>query len=529
MNFQTAMRWLKGDGIPALFLAALLIFCLGRAHSLGVPCGDDALNATVAKNLVAGLGYGSTLNSGELQLFDLAITTGPAVILPTTLGIAVAGNRPWVPGTASVLLWGALLVGLYGVLKKTGVGGSPGALRDAAVFFLVSIPLLFPFHFELWSSLLGEVAAALFLLIAFALAGGSLSTRRVFLAGMACALAILSKLLAAPGFAVLVGVLAARSILNGKKTWRKSAGLLLACGLGFSAPLLVFEGYKVASFGGASRYLEYVGRKTSMVGEVGISKSLQADAEVPGAAVEAPVTQRSETAFQMTLKLAKAHDDAFCERVGLSAWQVLITALAALWVVCRSGMSPTAWTAIATAALVWLLGGYYLFFSSGVPRHFLVGLILWIGLVALALASLSGRTRLAAAALVLAYLYSGNYSKMRYPVHVMDNGIFQPSEELRGALEIARAVDADFGKSDNGHVFVTQAWPMAADIEFYSRNIGVFRRHTPLGDSKNFTVVYNKRFTALEDAKFQETLAKCGPPVMETENHVLLRSGGLQE
>jgi hypothetical protein len=159
----------------------------------------------------------------------------------------------------------------------------------------------------------------------------------------------------------------------------------------------------------------------------------------------------------------------------------------------------------------------------------LVGLILWIGLVALALASLSGRTRLAAAALVLAYLYSGNYSKMRYPVHVMDNGIFQPSEELRGALEIARAVDADFGKSDNGHVFVTQAWPMAADIEFYSRNIGVFRRHTLLGDSKNFTVVYNKRFTALEDAKFQETLAKCGPPVMETENHVLLRSGGLQE
>jgi hypothetical protein len=70
---------------------------------------------------------------------------------------------------------------------------------------------------------------------------------------------------------------------------------------------------------------------------------------------------------------------------------------------------------------------------------------------------------------------------------------------------------------------------MAADIEFYLRNTGVFRRHTLLGDSKSFTLVYNKQFTALEDAKFQETLAKCGPPVMETENHVLLRSGGLQE
>jgi hypothetical protein len=40
------------------------------------------------------------------------------------------------------------------------------------------------------------------------------------------------------------------------------------------APLIVFEGYKVASLGGASRYLEYVGRKASMVGEVGISKGL---------------------------------------------------------------------------------------------------------------------------------------------------------------------------------------------------------------------------------------------------------------
>lgn len=252
MNFQIAMRWLKGDGIPAILLAALIVFCLGRAHSLGVHCGDDALNATVAKNLVSGLGYGSTLNSGKLQLFDLAITTGPAVILPTTLGIAVAGNRPWVPGTASVLLWGTLLVGLYGILKKTGVGGSPGALRDAAVFFLVSIPLLFPFHFELWSNLLGEAVAALFLLIACALVGGSLSTRRTFFAGLTCAMAALSKLIAAPGLVVVLGVLAVRSAFWEKNPWRATAGLLLACGVGFLAPLLVFEGYKVVVLGGRS-------------------------------------------------------------------------------------------------------------------------------------------------------------------------------------------------------------------------------------------------------------------------------------
>jgi len=507
--------------IPAVIMAALMVFCMGRSHSLGVQCGDDALNATVAKNLLAGLGYGSTLHTGEIQLFHNAITTGPAVILPTTLGVALAGNRPWVPGTASTLLWGALVVLLFGILRRSGKSCTPDGLRDASVFFLVAIPLLFPFHFELWSNLLGEVPAALFLLIAFALVGGeSLSTRRAFFAGLACALAVLSKLLAAPGFAVLLGVLATRSGFRGKTT----AGLLLAGVLGFAGPLVVFESYKLASLGGVPQYLQYAVRKVAMVQSVGISRELQVGANAPAASPVVPWTQRANEAVDRVSNLAKTHDNAFRERVGISAWQVLITAIAALWVVCRAGMSPIAWTAIATAASVWLLGGYYLFFSSGVPRHFLIGLILWIGLVAMALASLSGRTRLAAAALVLAYLYSGNYSKMRYSVRVMDNGIFRPSQELLGALEIARAVDAERADSGSGHVFVTQAWPMAADIEFYSKNTGVFRSHTLLGESENFTVVYNKRFTALEDAKFQETLAKCGPPVMETENHVLLRS-----
>ena len=132
MNFRNAMSWLKGDLIPAVLLAALLVFCIGRAHSLGVHCFDDALNATVAKNLAAGLGYGSTLASGELRPFDLSITTGPTVILPAALGIAVAGNRPWVPGTTLVLLWSTLMVVLYVILRKSWVGCPVEALRDAA-------------------------------------------------------------------------------------------------------------------------------------------------------------------------------------------------------------------------------------------------------------------------------------------------------------------------------------------------------------------------------------------------------------
>ena len=498
MNFRNAMSWLKGDLIPAVLLAALLVFCIGRAHSLGVHCADDALNTTVAKNLVAGLGYGSTLQTGELRPFDLSITTGPAVILPAALGIAVAGNQPWVPGTALAVVWGTLMVLLYSTLRKSWVGWPAEASRDAAVFFMLSIPLLFPYHFEIWCNLLGEAVAALFLLIACALAGGSLSRRRIFLAGSACALATLSKLIAAPGFVVLLAVLAVRSIFWEKNPWRTSAGLFLACVLGFFVPLLLFEAYKVMSLWDFPQYLEFAGRKASMVQDVGVSKSLLAGAQ--------------------------KYDAAFQARVGISAWQVLITAAAALWVVCHSGMSPVAWSAIATAAQLWILGGYYLFVSSGVPRHFMVGLILWIGLVAMALATLRPRTRLVAGALVLAFLFSGNYAKMRYPVLVMDNGFFQPSEELRGALEIARAVDVQRAASGNRTIYATQSWASAVDVEYYSQSTGVFRSHRLLGDSKDFAVVYNKRFTGLENPEFQKTLAKCGSPEIETKNHVLFRS-----
>ena len=66
MNFRNAMRCLKGNVIPVLLWAALVVFCLARAHSLGVHCADDALNATVAKNLATGLGYG---NWGSVCIF----------------------------------------------------------------------------------------------------------------------------------------------------------------------------------------------------------------------------------------------------------------------------------------------------------------------------------------------------------------------------------------------------------------------------------------------------------------------------
>lgn len=221
---------------------------------------------------------------------------------------------------------------------------------------------------------------------------------------------------------------------------------------------------------------------------------------------------------------AQQHDAAFQARVGISAWQVLTAAAAALWVVCRAGMSPVAWSATAAGAQVGLLGAYYLFFSAGMPRHFMVGLILWMGLVAMALATLRPRTRPIAGALVLAYLFSGNYPKMHYPVGVMDNGFFQHSEELRGALGIARAVDGQRAATGNRTIYATQSWASGADVEFYCQSTAVFRSHRLLGDSKDFAVVYNKRFTAPENPEFQKTLAKCGPPEIETKNHVLFRS-----
>jgi hypothetical protein len=489
--------------LPAAVLGALATFCLAKAVSLGVCCADDAYFASVAKNLAFGLGYGTTATGDGFVLFDMGITTGPAVILPAAGAIALFGHRPWVPGAVAVALWCTLATLVFRAARKAATDVSPGGLRDASLLFLLGIPLLFPFHFETWSNLLGEAPAALFLLLGFALlAAEELSIRTVCLASLACSLAVLSKIVTLPGYVALVVGLAVRLAIVERRGIRVTATHLLASGLAFIGPLLLFEAAKVVSFGNLRLYGEHVARKLSFIGGQGLPSIAR-----PG-----------------LLSRMVTHDGDVAGRFGLSVIQSLIGVACAFAVILRSGRQSLVRMAIPIVLTVAMTAGWFLFLSNGWPRSYLIAMILVGGLVAVAVASMESRTRLPAALAVLAILLSVNHGKLPYLAHGMENGWFRPSDELESAMAVTNMIDEALDDPEEGPVFVTQWWGATVDIEYYSRHANIFESHTRLGDRDAFTVVYNRRFAALQDEGFQRVLGACRSHGDDSASHVVMHS-----
>ena len=134
------------------------------------------------------------------------------------------------------------------------------------------------------------------------------------------------------------------------------------------------------------------------------------------------------------------------------------------------------------------------------------------------------RTRLPAALAVLAILLSVNHGKLPYLAHGMENGWFRPSDELESAMAVTNMIDEALDDPEEAPVFVTQWWGATVDIEYYSRHANIFERHTHLGDRDAFTVVYNRRFVALQDEGFQRVLGTCRSPGDDSASHVVMHS-----
>ncbi|MBO0980961.1 hypothetical protein [Microbacterium sp. SD291] len=165
---------------------------------------DEALNLTVPRNLLDGLGYASdgALSGSMITPFDPRISTGPVVLLPVAAVLAT-GIDPVIGARLVPLAYWLLLLAGLGVLGSR-IGG-----RWAAVL-AIAVPLAFTTSagfspIQGPADLLGEIPAAA--LIVWALI---VLPRRAWLAGLLLGLAIQAKLialLALPAFAVALWVL----------------------------------------------------------------------------------------------------------------------------------------------------------------------------------------------------------------------------------------------------------------------------------------------------------------------------------
>ncbi|WP_430645838.1 hypothetical protein [Agromyces sp. GXS1127] len=206
---------------------------------------DEAFNLTVPLNLVDGLGYASdgTLSGSTLTPFDVRISTGPVILLPTA-GLIALGVDPILAGRLVASL------GYVGLLAALGLVGHRLGGRWAALVAM-ALPLAFetaalPSPIQTPADVLGEVTAAGFL------AGALLFLhRRPWLAGLLVGLAIQTKfiaLLAVPAFALAV-LLDAPGPLAGRL--RTTVPRVLAAAGAAAVPTVLFEAAKLVSLGPA--------------------------------------------------------------------------------------------------------------------------------------------------------------------------------------------------------------------------------------------------------------------------------------
>lgn len=199
-------RRLAGAAFWILLVLLVAANAIVMWHSLTVLrlWEDEAVNLTVPRNLLAGLGYTSdgTLSGSTLTPFDPRISTGPVVLLPVA-GVLALGADPVIGSRLVPLAYWVLLLAGLAVLGRR-LAGRFGAL------IAVALPLAFntadsvsPIQGP--ADLLGEIAAAA--LIVWALV---VLPRRAWLAGLLLGLAVQAKLialLALPAFAVALFLL----------------------------------------------------------------------------------------------------------------------------------------------------------------------------------------------------------------------------------------------------------------------------------------------------------------------------------
>ncbi|HQQ74076.1 MAG TPA: hypothetical protein PK031_02900, partial [Pseudomonadales bacterium] len=117
------MKWLDVRGMESGFragahgfiLLCFLVFCASKLIAIDGRAMDydSGYFGTVAKNVVNGYGYATS--HSERILFNPEITTGPAVVYPLALLIAVLGNQEFLP-QYYIAVTNLLLVGLFSVL-----------------------------------------------------------------------------------------------------------------------------------------------------------------------------------------------------------------------------------------------------------------------------------------------------------------------------------------------------------------------------------------------------------------------------
>lgn len=472
------------------FMSIIIFVCfvaisVGMVFSNGVCCGDDAYFAVVAKNLANGLGYSSSFygsTSYTLQPFDTGISTGPTIILPASLIIKLFGNTYWAPGLTIVTIWSTLLV-MIGKLIIKQVPSHKNFLAMVFVFFFYCLTF-FPYHFEHWYSLLGEVPSALFIILGILVYFDKSTKGNLLLTGLLFSLAVQSKQIALLPFITFIVFVNLKelifykySIVNFFQSFIQSSFFIF---LGFIAPIFLFEIWRYISLG-FNGYLNYWLEFFSFFVDKGVGGTTQ-----------------SWELITSRIGLLKT-------RFGISLPVIIIFLSLIFFEIRKDKKIQKIYSVIFAIVIVYSI--YWIYFSIGWARYYIICLILIIFCFIFPLFLKNTCKKISLVYLIVLVTVSIiNFRNLNVTSAFQGISLFTRTTSSASSEIMVDLLSTQLDKKP----FITQWWATAADLEYLLPsylNFTTYHDQT-FNFDKPFVVVVDTRLVA-PDEDFEKLLKWC--------------------
>lgn len=455
------------------FFIFFFIIVYSHVFSSQLGTADDAAIALAARNMAEGNGFATSIHFdgfNEIESFSRGITTGPTLVLPAALLIAIFGNTPWVPGflVATVCLILLLLI-IYIIRKQTNL---MLALIFSSLLILFFYNITAGRYFSSWYVLIGEMPAALLGILGVLIFSVSPYKRQTII--YACflfGLAFMTKMLALLGFLPLL-VWFVYSLIKEKQN-RKALFINYIYGvLAFAAPFLMFETWKLFSLG-ITEYVENWWGFMKAVGRVSGAKD----------AFSVSFSERFLT-----------RNDTMFKHFGFSIIYMLIVAPIISYLVYNYAIKRhirLLFTFLMLGAFFHLL--YWTFLSLGWHRYALIGLFLYFAALGCIIFVKLPKSVIITIIFFIILVFLGPVQRLKRPITNMVNHGFSYNERL---INLKKTVEfLTLHKQDQP--FVSAGWASIVDVEYAMPSLQNFKRYDYLGKddyNRDLLFVRNSRF-----------------------------------
>jgi hypothetical protein len=461
-------------------------FSIGLVFSRGLCCGDDAYHSVVAKNLANGNGYSSSIQEGKSQYklteFDTRIGVGPTIILPAAFMIKIFGNQYWVPGLTVVLFWGLELFSIGFLLNKFVKGKFD--LVVAIITFFYFCYTLMAYHFEQWFALLGEIPAALLIILSVLVYFQKDSKVNQIFAGLLFSLAIQAKLVTLLLFLTLLLILMLFQFWKKNKLKIKLLDYfssLSIIGFGFLIPLVILEFWKLISL----RFSNYIFNWSKYVNNV-TEKGISIDQDL----------------FQKVLQRISILYDRF----GIILPIIFLLLVIIGFFIKKDKKIFEIYSVLFSMTIIYTF--YWSFLSIGWARYYIIALILIIFIFILPIISTKvSKQKKYLYFISLLIVSIINLEKINIMFPIQNVNLYKPTISTLALEEISHLASTQLKKKP----FITQWWATAADVEYLlSTNLNFTTYLDPdLDLDKTNTIIINSKFLRTSDEAFMIFLEQC--------------------